>query len=423
MELIQNNIFLFIGGSPLLSALLMWILPPQLRSGLKRHMICLIPLFLWIIIFFQYCQNGFLSLLASYPWYPWQGISFTLRLDFLSMFFIGTTTILIFLLSIFAGGGNKRNRSEWVAILVLEFFLFTTILTGTFSVLIVFFDVSLLTFLLILATSYDKRIKANVLQFAAIQLIGTLLLVLALSEFYQSYFFLAGLMIKVSCFPFHNSALALLRLLKGTHRFLLYLIMLIVGIYGMLRFSPLFLLDVHLTFLSYGIAVLLFSSCRLFSSVRHQEPLLYILMIQCGVIMIGIALGERQSLMGALSYGLQSSLVMIALIPLIFSKNRWAIFFLILCLLGIPGTSGFFGVLLITEVALRQGPVLPIMIIFSLGFAMLSTYSLARSSIGSRTSRFSLNSFILILFIIIIYNGITPSFIFKGVESLVGQTP
>ena len=357
----------------------------------------LVTFFLSLLILanFDNSQAGF-QLVEQRPWLPGFGIDYHMGVDGISLWFVLLSTLLTVVVIIGSWHSVQHRVKEYmIAFLVME-----TLMVGVFCALdlvlfYVFFEGILIPMYLIIGVwGGARRIYAS-FKFFLYTLIGSVLFLVAILVMYlqagttdiptlmettfdenlQRWLWLAmfaSFAVKVPMWPFHTW-------LPDAHveaptagSVLLAGVLLKLGGYGFLRFSLPMLPDASLFFspLIYALSVIaiIYTSFVALMQTDMKKLIAYSSVAHMGIVTIGIftpnALGIQGSIIQMLSHGIVSG-ALFMVVGVVYDRIHsreiarydglaermpsYALVFMIFMLasVGLPGTSGFVGEVLI----------------------------------------------------------------------------
>ncbi len=362
-----------------------------------------------ILINFDFNSKGFQFEEIS-EWVPKLGIVYHFGIDGISLSFILLTTFLIPICILLSWNSiNHRLREYMISFLVLETFIIGMFCSLDLIVFYIFFEGVLIPMFLIIGIWGGVNRVYAAFKFFLYTLLGSVLMLIAIIyilnvvgssdlvdvqnfdfNFYtQIYLFLAFMIsfaVKVPMWPFHTW-------LPDAHveaptagSVILAGVLLKMGGYGFLRFSlPLFpeasqFFQPIIFFLS--CVAIIYTSLVAFAQTDIKKLIAYSSVAHMGFVTIGIFTFNTQGLDGAvfqmISHGLISGALFLS-IGVLYERThtrdinmfgnyaskmpRFSVFLMIITLgsVGLPGTSGFIGEILVLMAVWSINPLVTIM--------------------------------------------------------------
>lgn len=387
---------------PMIMAFLLLIIPVGVAK--TRYMAFIISLVIFLLAFYIYSEfqpNGYLQFREYYPWIKRYGIFYSLGIDGFSLvilMLIATLMPCAYLLL----WNNTRPKSYWISMLLIQSGISGTLFSLDLILFYFFWEAMLLPVFMIIGlfgsgnrvfstlkiTIYT--IMGSLLMFVSILYLGVqhyhefatwsfeindLVLITTLTPDQKVLLFLGFMIafaIKIPLFPFHSWLLETYSNAPTGGVFLLSAIMAKLGIYALVRFVlPLFPELVVLYapfFVGLGLFGLLYFGIAALSQTNIKKMLAYSSASHLGFITAGIFSLNTHGMMGSVYLMIAHALSTggIFLLVGIMERNLgirsldqlggiaskaplFTIYFAImmLCIIGLPGTNGFLGELLI----------------------------------------------------------------------------
>jgi NADH-quinone oxidoreductase subunit M len=396
-----------LGFLPILGAVLIFTLSGE-EAGVARNarlialytslLVLLLSLFLWSL--FQPSEGGY-QFVEEAPWLADLGASFKLGVDGISLFLILLTTLLTPISIVASRGIDTRVKEYMAAFLLLEGFTILMFEAADFLLFYLFFEAVLIPmYLLIGVWGGPRRVYAAV-KFFLYTLAGSLLLLVALVWLWTNagttdiatlirtpipanvqdwifVAFLAAFGVKAAVWPLHTwlpdaygeAPLPATIMLAG--------VLSKMGVYGFLRFAvpmlPQATQAAEPLMFALGVIAVIYASLVALAQTDMKRMVAYSSVAHMGMIVIGIFTFTVQGVEGALVSMLSHGLVIAALFlccGVILARGEaltlaklgglarrmpvFAVFLMLFVLasVGLPGTSGFVGEILVIVGALK----------------------------------------------------------------------
>lgn len=335
------------------------------------------------------------------PWLPQLHVSYRLGVDGISVFFIILTALMTPIVVLASWRQTKRAREYMAAFLLLETMMIGMFAALDFLLFYIFFEAVLIPMFLIIGIWGGERRVFAALKFFLYTLVGSVLMLLALVYMWhnagttnivtllhtpipvaaQPYLFLAFLAafgVKAALWPLHTwlpDAYAQAPL-PGT--IMLAAILSKMGAYGFLRFVVPMLPQAATYFeplmFTLGVVAMIYASYAALAQTDMKRMIAYSSIAHMGLIIVGIFAFNIEGIEGALFQMVSHSLVTAALfvcvgvllargVSLDLSKlgglaQRMPVFAVLLVIfalanMGMPGTSGFIGEILVMVGAIK----------------------------------------------------------------------
>jgi len=424
--------------------------------------------------------NG--SIIETYEWLPSLGISFSLKLDSLSLCMIIMTSLVCFLSFLGIKTHQKHNRIFATLFLLLQSALYGTFLAHDLFLFYFFWEMALLPMIFIVGVwGGDDRFKST-LKFFLYTLFGSLSMLMAiiflvvqhktqmgtlssnyldvqkiiLASPYASWFFWGftlAFLIKIPQFPFHNWQPDLYTQAPPAGAIFLSALMAKMGTYGLLRFSIGLFPEQAKIMAPILIALATFSiiygAICAWSQTDFRRLIAYSSLSHSGFIVLGLFTLTPLGITGAIYQMFNHALLACAMFILahalyervnsyssddmrgLASKLPWlalTFFILTLSAISLPGTNNFAGEFVILLSSFSYHPFIAILagtgVIFS---ALYSLKFYRKLMLGTYEAKFATTLFDLrpyeiivmsILTIFIFGIGLFPSFFFAKMQVL-----
>ena len=220
--------------TPLLGAVLVWLIPKEKEDVIRRLSIgiSLIALVLALVLWFGYDKAaGGMQFVEEYSWIPTLDVYYRLGVDGLSVPMIFLTALLALLCLFYSSHTIKERVKEYFMLfLMLEMGMFGVFVSLDFILFYVFWEIGLVPMFLLIAFWGGERRLYAAIKFFLYTLAGSVAMLLAILGVYLNtgtfniieaarlqpfadnwplavlafWGFFLGFAIKVPCFPFHT---------------------------------------------------------------------------------------------------------------------------------------------------------------------------------------------------------------------------
>jgi NADH-quinone oxidoreductase subunit M len=358
-----------------------------------------LSLLLWVR--FDASQSGF-QFVESLPWLPEFGVGYRMGVDGISVLFVLLSTLLTPICILSSWEAIKtRVREYMIAFLVLETMMVGMFCALDFVIFYMFFEGVLIPMYLIIGIWGGPRRVYAALKFFLYTLAGSVLMLLALLAMWYQAGTTDIVVLQHTVFPVHMQFWLFLALLASfavkvpmwpVHTWLpdahveaptagsviLAGVLLKMGAYGLLRFSVPMLPQASQSFaplmFSLSVVAVIYTSLVALAQTDMKKLIAYSSVAHMGVVTIGIFTFNAQGVTGALfqmlSHGVVSGALFLC-VGVIYDRMHtreiarygglaermpaYAVAFLLFTMasIGLPGTAGFVGEILVLIGSLR----------------------------------------------------------------------
>lgn len=334
-------------------------------------------------------------------WLPEFHVAYRLGADGISVFFIALTALLTPIVILASWSENRRVRDYMAAFLLLETMTIGMFASLDFLMFYIFFEGVLIPMYLIIGVwGGERRIFAAV-KFFLFTLVGSMLMLVALvwmwhnagttdmitlmhtpiprtAQIYLFIAFLASFGVKAAMWPLHTWLPDAYGEAPLPGTVMLAAVLSKMGAYGFLRFSLPMLPDASIAFeplmFAFGIMAVIYISFAALAQTDMKRMIAYSSVAHMGIIIVGIFTFTLAGIEGALFQMVSHGLVIAALFlcaGVLLGRGEslqlaklggfaarmpvFATFFMLFVLanVGLPGTSGFVGEILVMVGAIQ----------------------------------------------------------------------